>query len=81
MNIAEDIVSILKTEILQDEEFEISTDEDLLSSNTLDSMALIRLVASIEEKYEFKIPPTDLVIEHFINIDAMATYIGSKVSE
>jgi len=81
MNIAEEILHILKFDIMQDEELEISKDEDLLSSNTLDSMAIIRLVAAIEEKYEIKIPPNDLVIENFINVESMERYITASISK
>jgi len=81
MNIAEEILHILKFDIMQDEELEISKDEDLLSSNTLDSMAIIRLVAAIEEKYEIKIPPNDLVIENFINVESMERYITANISK
>jgi len=81
MTIAEEIIEILKVDILQDEDIVIEKDEDLLTSGTLDSMALIRLVAAIEEKYAIKIPPTDLVIENFININAIETFLQSQVSK
>lgn len=78
MTIAEEIIEILKTDILQEDDIEIGLDEDLLTSGTLDSMALIRLVAAIEEKYSIKIPPTDLVIENFININAIESYLQNQ---
>jgi acyl carrier protein len=81
MTIAEEIVEILKVDILQEDDLTIETDEDLLTSGTLDSMALIRLVAAIEEKYEIKIPPTDLVIENFININAIEAYLQKQASK
>lgn len=80
MTIGQEIIDILIKEILKDEDFEISEDTDLLTTATLDSMTLIRLVAAIEEKYNLKIPPTDLVIENFINIKAMEAYIMKRSS-
>jgi len=80
MTIGEEIVAILKNEILQDESIQIEVDTDLLTSGLLNSMALIRLVASIENSYKIKIPPTDLVIENFININAMEAYISKNLS-
>lgn len=80
MNIANEIIEILKYDILQDGDLEIAIDEDLLTTSTLDSMAIIRLVAAIEAKYEIKIPPTDLVIDNFINIAAMEQYISTRLS-
>ena len=80
MTIGEEIIEILKVDIIQEDDFEIGMEEDLLISGTLDSMALIRMVAAIEEKYELKIPPTDLVIENFINIKAIETYLATKIN-
>lgn len=81
MTIGEEILELLKVKIMQDEDLDIEMGEDLLTSGTLDSMALIRLVAAIEEKYAIKIPPTDLVIENFMTISAMEEYVGNQVSK
>ncbi len=81
MSIGNEIITILREEILEDETFAIEMEEDLLTSSTLDSMALIRMVAAIEKKYEIKIPPTDLVIENFLNISAIESYINSRLKE
>jgi len=80
MTIGEEILVLLKKEILQDESVQIETDEDLLTTGLLNSMALIRLVAAIETSYKIKIPPTDLVIENFINVNSMESYITKNLS-
>jgi len=80
MTIGEEIIAILKKDIIQDEEITIGLEEDLLTTGLLNSMALIRLVAAIENNYNIKIPPTDLVIENFINIQAMESYISKNLS-
>lgn len=81
MTIGQEIIDILKIEILQDDSLVIAEDADLLTTATLDSMALIRLVAAIETKYNIKIPPTDLVIENFINIQSMEAYITKTLAQ
>lgn len=81
MTIGEEIHNIIKNEILLDDDFQVAFDIDLLTTATLNSMALMRLVAAIENKYKIKIPPTDLVIENFININAMESYIMNTLSE
>ena len=80
MNIGSEIINIIKTEILQDDNLDIDVGTDLLTSGTLDSMAVIRLVASLEQKYEIKIPPTDLVIENFLNVQSIEKYVMSMLS-
>ena len=81
MNIGSEIINIIKTEILQDDNLDIDVGTDLLTSGTLDSMAVIRLVASLEQKYEIKIPPTDLVIENFLNVQSIEKYVMLMLSQ
>ena len=81
MNIGNEIIGIIKTEILQDDNLDLDAETDLLTSGTLDSMAVIRLVASMEQKYDIKIPPTDLVIENFLNVQSIEKYVMSMLSQ
>ena len=73
-----ELIHILKSEILVDDTINIEADTNLLISGTIDSMALLRFVAAIEEKRGSKIPPTDLVIENFMNIKAIAAYLDKN---
>jgi acyl carrier protein len=79
MIVEKEIIKILREEILQDESFQIDSEADLLTTGTLDSMALVRLVAAIEAKYKIKIPPTDLVIENFLNIQSIQAYVLKRI--
>ncbi len=79
MKIGEEIHIILRDKILQEEDFQMDVEADLLSTGVLNSMALIRLVAAIESKFNIKIPPTDLVIDNFLNIQAIQTYITNRL--
>lgn len=81
MNIAQDIIEIIKDDLLKDDEIEINLSDDLLTTGILDSMALIRLVAAIESKYSIKIPPTDLIIENFLNIESMQSYLKNRLAQ
>ncbi len=81
MNIGIEIVDIIKKEILEDENISIELETDLLISGILDSMAVIRLVASIEKKYDIHIPPTDLIIDNFINVNSIQGYLMTKLAE
>ena len=79
MTISSEILEILIHEIIQDDQVKVHSDTDLLTSGLLNSMALVRLVSAIESKYNFKIPPTDLVIENFLNIQSMETYVRKRL--
>ena len=59
-------------------EIELSPEDDLLGSGLLDSMGVMRLVGFIEENFNIKIPPQDIVIEHFMDVNAITKYVESK---
>jgi acyl carrier protein len=58
-------------------EIELSPEDDLLGSGLLDSMGVMRLVAFIEENFNVKIPPQDIVIENFMDVKAITKYVES----
>ncbi len=53
--------------------------DDLLSIGYLDSMQFMRLVQFSEETYDIKIPPEDLLIEHFQTVDNLTQYLCSRI--
>lgn len=59
-----------------DTSLSIAPDDDLLSSNLLGSMDMMRLITFLEEEYQFKVEPQDMTIENFITIAAMTDYVG-----
>ena len=62
-------------EHLLDNQQEIGPEDDLLNSGIVDSIGLMRLVAFLENHCDIKIPPQDLVIDNFINVNAIETYL------
>jgi len=41
----------------------------------VDSLGVMRLVTHLEQQYSIKIPPEDVTIEHFMNIEAISLYL------
>jgi acyl carrier protein len=58
-------------------DIELSPEDDLLGSGLLDSMGVMRLVGFVEETFNIKIPPEDIVIENFMDVQAIANYVES----
>lgn len=54
--------------------------DDLLLSGLVDSLGVMRLVNHLEQQYSIKIPPEDVTIEHFMNIEAISLYIERCIS-
>lgn len=49
--------------------------EDLLGSGILDSLGMMRLIAFIEEEFDYKVPPEDMVIENFMTVENITNYL------
>lgn len=56
---------------------ELSPEDDLLGSGLLDSIGVMRLVGFVEETFQIKIPPEDIVIENFMDVKAITNYVKS----
>ena len=76
MNI-EALREYIQTEILNDPEFVIEADQDLLLSETLNSLSVTLLIAHIETTCDVHIPPEDVTLENFSTLRSIETYIGS----
>jgi len=56
----------------------VANDENLLLSGLLDSLAVMSLVAHIEDAFEIKVPFDDVLIENFETIDAITAYLKAR---
>jgi len=50
--------------------------EDLLSSGILDSLAILQLVAFIDEQFGIEVPDQDVVYENFNSIQSLVSYLA-----
>ena len=72
------ILDYIKRDLLADESFDLKADDDLLGSGLISSMAIFRLITFLEETFHVRIPPEEMVIEHFITVNAMAAYVRDR---
>lgn len=56
----------------------IGHDEDLLSSDLLDSQGIMELVAFLEERFGIEVTEEDLFPENFQSVDAIVAFVGRK---
>ncbi len=76
----ERIIAYIKSDLIGNETSELSSGDDLLSSGILDSLSTMKLIAFIEESFEIKVDPEDMVIENFMDVNCMEAYINGKKS-
>ncbi len=58
---------------------EISDDLDLIQSGILDSLAILKIVAFIENHYDISLEPEEIDPENLKTINAIAAMISEKV--
>jgi len=59
---------------------EIADDDQLFERMLLDSLHLITLVSSVEERFGVVVAPEDLVPENFQSISAIAGFVAGKTT-
>jgi acyl carrier protein len=67
----------IQNEILNDPDFVIEDDQDLLLSETLNSLSVTLLMAHIETTCDVHIPPEDVTLENFSTLRSIEAYIRS----
>ena len=70
----EEIINYINEEI----DVLVTQEEELLSSGLIDSITIMKLIAHLEETYEIKVPPQDMVIENFNTISSIIEYITQQ---
>ncbi len=68
----------IQMELLLDETAVIEDDQDLLLSETLDSLSVTRLVQYLESELKLTIPPEDVTLENFQSLNAIHAYLGTR---
>ncbi len=69
------LTQFIKQEIMRNPNAKLQENDDLLSAGILDSLAILQLVAYIEESFGIKVPDEDVVFENFQSIRALAQYL------
>lgn len=62
-------------------DLEINPADDLLSSSLLGSLDMMRLIDFLEQQFEIKVAPDEMTIDNFLSVEAMCTYLRTKISE
>jgi methoxymalonate biosynthesis acyl carrier protein len=69
------LIEFVKNEVMRNKNARLSESEDLLSAGILDSLAILQLVAFIEEQFGIKVPDEDVVFENFQSINTLTSYL------
>lgn len=70
------LMDYIKNEIMRNRNARLAEDEDLLASGILDSLAILQLVAYIDEQFGIEVPDQDVVYENFNSIKSLIDYLA-----
>ena len=56
----------------------LEADTDLLDDGLIDSIGFMKIIQFMEDELGTKVEPQDMVVDHFITVEAMMVYIESK---
>lgn len=56
----------------------VAPDTDLLLTGLVDSLGVVQLVAWMEDEFGFTIEPTEVVLENFQTVEAMASFVERR---
>lgn len=79
MNV-EMIRTFIQEEILNDPNFPIEADQDLLLSEMLNSLSVTLLVAQLETACKVQVPPEDVTLENFSTLKSIEAYINRRIA-
>lgn len=61
-----------------DPDMPVAPDTDLLLTGLVDSLGVVQIVSWMEQELGIVVEPTDVVLEHFQTVDAMAAFVEGR---
>ena len=73
------LIEYIQNEIIGEAEaISLDGEDDLLGSGLLDSLGMMRLIRFVEEEFDLKVLPEEMVIENFMTVNCITAYVESK---
>lgn len=72
------IINFIQDQLIDDSDITLSVEDDLLGSGLIDSIGIMKLIGFIESEFEVKVPPEDMVIEHFMTVEDISNYLTER---
>lgn len=74
------ILDFVVDELLLDPDDELTVDDELLASERIDSLGLMRLIAFLGDEFEVAVPYDEILIENFRNVRTIGDYLATKLT-
>lgn len=81
MTRSEVLLGFITDELLLDpDEDELTVDDELLVSERIDSLGLMRLIVFIGEELDIKVPYEEILIENFRTVRTIDDYLAARAA-
>jgi len=74
------LLDYIQQQLITEANVELSAEEDLLGSGLVDSIGMVKLIGFIEKEFDISIPPQDMIIENFMTVEYIQTYVEGRKS-
>lgn len=78
---AKDILEYIAESTMLPSNCGISVDTPLFSSQVLDSLNMVALIAFLEETFGIEVKPMDIAVENFDTVNRMLAYVERRKRE
>ena len=73
------IRQFIQSEFLRDKpDIDLASDEPLIQTGVIDSLGIFLLIGYLEEQFQIKVEPQDVVLENFETIDAIVSLVNLR---
>ncbi|MGI9615682.1 MAG: phosphopantetheine-binding protein [Acidimicrobiales bacterium] len=81
MSHADELLKFIVAELLLDpDDDDLTVDDELLVTERIDSLGLMRLIAFIGEQFAITVPYDEILIENFRSISTIDSYLAAKTA-
>lgn len=75
------LLDFVASEFVDDATIDLRADTELLVSGLLDSLAVMRLVVFVESEFGISVPPQDVTIDNFVDVQSVTNYASRQLRE
>mgnify|MGYP003989151165 FL=1 len=80
-NVKNDVINILVQESIIANDFEEEDlEKDLLANNILDSLNIVSLISTFEQKFDIEFMPDDIQAENWANINSIINVVSNNLN-
>ena len=77
----DELRTFITSEIMNDPDYPLKNDEELISGGLIDSFSLVELQIFIEQKFDVRVPDTELTAEAIDTINDLVVVIEKTQAE